>query len=52
MGLGQRVGSSLGIILDPEKWNRLMEKQPEVFGVRAVVTSPAEMEAEPSERDV
>ena len=28
------------------------EKQAEVFGVRAVETSPSEMEAEPPERDV
>jgi len=33
-------------------WKRLVEKQAEVFGVRAMETSPSEMEAEPSERDV
>ena len=33
-------------------WKRLVEKQAEVFGVRAVETSPAEMEAEPTEGDV
>ena len=33
-------------------WKRLVEKQAEVFGVRAVETSPSEMEAEPLERDV
>jgi hypothetical protein len=33
-------------------WKRLVEKQAEVFGVRAVETSPSEMEAEPQERDV
>ena len=33
-------------------WKRLVEKQAEVFGVRAVDTSPSEMEAEPPERDV
>jgi hypothetical protein len=33
-------------------WKRLVEKQAEVFGVRAVETSPSEMEAEPPERDV
>ena len=32
-------------------WKRLVEKQAEVFGVRAVETSPSEMEAEPPERD-
>ena len=31
---------------------QLVEKQAEVFGVRAVETSPSEMEAEPPERDV
>jgi hypothetical protein len=33
-------------------WERLVEKQAEVFGVRAMETSPSEMEAEPPERDV
>jgi hypothetical protein len=33
-------------------WKRLVEKQAEVFGVRAVGTSPSEMEPEPPERDV
>jgi hypothetical protein len=33
-------------------WKRLVEKQAEVFGVRAVETSPPEMEASPPERDV
>jgi hypothetical protein len=33
-------------------WKRLVEKQAEVFGVRAVETSPSEKEAEPPERDV
>jgi len=33
-------------------WKQLVEKQAEVFGVRAVETSPLEMEAEPPERDV
>jgi hypothetical protein len=33
-------------------WKRLVEKQAEVFGVRAVETSPSEMEVEPRERDV
>ena len=33
-------------------WKRLVEKQAEVFEVRAVETSPSEMEAEPRERDV
>jgi hypothetical protein len=33
-------------------WKRLVEKQAEVFGVRAVQTSPSEMEAEPLEMDV
>ena len=33
-------------------WKRLMEKQAEVFGVRAVETSPLEMEAEPLERNL
>jgi hypothetical protein len=33
-------------------WKKLVEKQAEVFGVRAVETSPSEMEAEPPERDV
>jgi hypothetical protein len=33
-------------------WKRLVEKQAEVFGVRAVETSPLEMEAEPPERDL
>jgi hypothetical protein len=28
-------------------WRRLVEKQADVFGVRAVKTSPSEMEAEP-----
>ena len=32
-------------------WKRLVEKQAEVFGVRAVETSPTEMEASPPERD-
>jgi hypothetical protein len=32
-------------------WKRLVEKQRKVFGVRAVETSPSEMEAEPPERD-
>jgi len=33
-------------------WKRLVEKQAEVFGVRAVETSPSEIEREPAERDV
>ena len=33
-------------------WKRLVEKQAEVFGVRAVETSPSEMETEPPEMDV
>jgi hypothetical protein len=33
-------------------WKRLVEKQAEVFGVRAVETSSSEIEAEPSGRDV
>jgi hypothetical protein len=33
-------------------WKKLVEKQAEVFGVRAVDTSPSEMEAGPPERDV
>jgi hypothetical protein len=33
-------------------WKRLVEKQAEVFGVRALQTSPSEREAEPPERDV
>ena len=33
-------------------WKRLVEKQAEVFGVRAAETSPSEMPVEPSERDV
>ena len=33
-------------------WKKLVEKQAEVFGVRAVETSPSEMGAEPPERDV
>jgi hypothetical protein len=33
-------------------WKKLVEKQAEVFGVRALETSPSEMEAEPPERDV
>ena len=33
-------------------WKGLVEKQAEVFGVRAVEASPSEMEAEPPERDV
>jgi hypothetical protein len=33
-------------------WKKLVEKQAEVFGVRAGETSPSEMEAEPPERDV
>jgi len=33
-------------------WKRLVEKQAEVFGVRAAETLPSEMEAEPPERDV
>jgi hypothetical protein len=33
-------------------WKRLVEKQAEVFGVRAVETLPSEMEASPPERDV
>ncbi len=33
-------------------WKRLVEKQAEVFGVRAVETSPSETEEEPPERDV
>jgi hypothetical protein len=33
-------------------WKRLVEKQAEVFGVRAAETSPSEMEASPPERDV
>ena len=32
-------------------WKRLVEKQAEVFGVRAVETSSSEMEASPLERD-
>jgi hypothetical protein len=32
-------------------WKRLVEKQAEVFGIRAVETAPSEMEAEPPERD-
>src|ERR1039457_2162020 len=33
-------------------WKKLVEKQAEVFGVRAVETSRSEMEVEPSERDL
>jgi hypothetical protein len=33
-------------------WKRLVEKQAEVFGVRAAETSPSEMEAEPPEQDM
>jgi hypothetical protein len=33
-------------------WKKLVEKQAEVFGVRAVETSPSEMKAEQPERDV
>jgi hypothetical protein len=33
-------------------WKKLVEKQAEVFGVRAVETSPSEMEPEPPTRDV
>jgi hypothetical protein len=33
-------------------WKRLVEKQAEVFGVRATETSPSEIEPEPTERDV
>ena len=33
-------------------WKQLQRQQAEVFGVRAVETSPSELEAEPSERDV
>jgi SNF2 family DNA or RNA helicase len=33
-------------------WKRLVEKQAEVFGVRAVVTSPSEIEPEPPQRYV
>ena len=33
-------------------WKRLVEKQAEVFGVRAVEASPSEMEVEPTERDL
>jgi len=33
-------------------WKKLVEKQAEVFGVRAVEKSPSETEAEPRERDV
>ena len=33
-------------------WKKLVEKQAEVFGVRALETSPSGMEAEPPERDV
>jgi hypothetical protein len=33
-------------------WKQLQRQQVEVFGVRAVDTSPSEMEAEPPERDV
>jgi hypothetical protein len=33
-------------------WKRLVEKQAEVFGVRAVETSPSETEPEPPERDL
>ena len=32
-------------------WKRLVEKQAEVFGIRAVETSPSEAEFEPAERD-
>jgi hypothetical protein len=33
-------------------WKQLVERQADVFGVRAVETSPSEMEAEPGERNV
>ena len=33
-------------------WKQLQRQQAEVFGVRAVETSPSEMAAEPPERDV
>jgi hypothetical protein len=33
-------------------WKRLVEKQTEVFGVRAIEISPSEVEANPPERDV
>jgi hypothetical protein len=33
-------------------WKKLVEKQAEVFGVRAMEASPSEIKAEPPERDV
>jgi hypothetical protein len=44
---GKGIGESADAI-----WKRLVEKQAEVFGVRALETLPSEMEAEPTERDV
>jgi hypothetical protein len=50
-----RIGQSSNVNVKESAdavWKRLVEKQAEVFGVRAVETSPSEMEAEPPERDV
>jgi hypothetical protein len=41
------IGESADLV-----WKQLQRQQAEVFGVRAVETSPSEMEAEPSEKDV
>jgi hypothetical protein len=41
------IGESADLV-----WKQLQKQQAEVFGVRAVETSPSEMEAEPPERDV
>ena len=40
------IGESADLV-----WKQLQRQQAEVFGVRAVETSPSEMEAEPPERD-
>jgi len=41
------IGESADLV-----WRQLQQQQAEVFGVRAVETSPSEIEAEPPERDV
>jgi hypothetical protein len=43
----KRIGESADAV-----WKRLVEKQAEVFGVRAVEISPSDIEASPPERDI
>ena len=53
MAMARELVTEKGIVESADAaWKQLQRQQAEVFGVRAVETSPSEMEAEPPERDV